>query len=190
MATTRAKAMRDKNQVVKLVKDLNKKMDSFEETVSELKILKESLVDMNDQIVQQEQSAAEQMRKIRDDLKDNKLKTITEVAVSLGKVVVNKDDQNEISAEILKLKEENARIRASVQAEVKEKLEEQLTRQLKIIQLQHECKMAETNALCENYKREVEILKDNITRMSSELDSQKKLTADMARGRNNESKNT
>jgi hypothetical protein len=181
MSTARARALREKNAVAKLVKDLNKKMDSFEDAVEELKILKDSITEMNDQIAEQEQTNVETMKRLKADLKDNRTRTLNEAVEEMGKVIVSTDELEEYKAEAERWKAECGRVKLAVADEVKEKVEEQVDRQLKILELQNECKTAELNASNESFKKEVQNLKEAIGRMSEELNSQKKLTADVAR---------
>jgi len=54
--------------------------------------------------------------------------------------------------------------------------------QLRVQQLHHNCEKAELSAANTNYiNKQVENLNDTIQRMSLELESQKKLTADVCR---------
>jgi predicted RND superfamily exporter protein len=183
MSTLRARKLKETNQVIKLVKDLNKRMETFEDAVQELKILKDSIAEMNDQIAEQEASNVETMRKLREDLKENKLKALTETVAGIGKVIISPEDLAEHKGEAQRWKDECARVKASVQKEIKEAVDDQMARRLKIQELEFENKTAKLSASCESYKAEIVNLKDTIARMSQELDSQKKLTADVARVR-------
>lgn len=174
---------KDKNSLIKLVKDLNKRMESFEDSVLELKSMKDSVVELNEQVENQESENLEILKKLKDELRENKLKTLNETAHSMGKVIISQEDLQEYQKEVLRWKEECNRIKSSVQKEIKEEVDRQLERQLKILELQYENKTARLTAACESYQNEVANLKETITRMSSELDSQKKLTADVARVR-------
>jgi len=187
--STRVKKMKETNQIVKLVKDLNKRMESFEDSVQELKLLKDSITTMNDQIDEQETTNVETLRKLKEELKESKLRVLNETVEAMGRVIVSVDDLGEYKQEVLRWKDECSKVKAAAQAEIKEKLQEQLDRQFKIMELQNENKTSKLSATCESYKTEVTNLKEMIARMSQELDSQKKLTADVARGgRGNENK--
>jgi hypothetical protein len=183
MSSVRARKMKETNQVVKLVKDLVKRMESFEDSVQELKILKDSITDLNDQITEQEATSVETLRKLREDLKENKLRVLTDTVSSIGKIIISPEDLAEHKNEAQRWKDECARVKASVQKEIKEAVDDQMARRLKIQELEFENKTAKLSASCENYKAEIVNLKDTIVRMSQELDSQKKLTADVARVR-------
>jgi predicted TIM-barrel fold metal-dependent hydrolase len=182
MSTARARKLKEQNQVLKLVKDLNKRMESFEDTVQELKILKDSITDMNDQLTEQEASNVETLRKLREDLKENKLRALNEAVQTMGKVIVSEEDLEDYKQEVQKWKEEASRVKASVQTEIKEKVSEQLEKQMKILELQNENRTSKLTSACDSYKTEVANLKETIARMSAELDSQKRLTADVAKG--------
>lgn len=174
--SSRTRKLAETNQIAKLVKELNKRMESFEDSVQELKLMKDSIAGMNDELAEQEAN-------LQNNLKENKLKTLTEIAHQLGRSVVTSEELQEYKNEAQKWKDECAKVRASVQKEIKENVDEQLERKLKILQLENENKSAKLTATCESYKSEIGNLKDTITRMSQELDSQKKLTADVARVR-------
>lgn len=181
---SRVKKAKETNQMAKLVKDLNKRMESFEDAVMELKTLKDSISDLNDQIVEQENVNSETLRRLKEDLKENKTRILTEAVTAMGKVILSNEDLQEYKTEIQKWKDECTRVKASVQKEIKESIDEQMARQLKILELQYENKSSKLSASCESYKTEIVNLKETINRMSEELDSQKKLTADIARVRN------
>lgn len=183
MSTARARKIKETNQVARLVKDLDKRMESFEESVAELKILKESITELSDQVTEQEARNTAILRQLNENLKENKTKALTEAAESVGKVLITSEQLEEYKQEVQKWKNECSVIKASTQKEIKEKVDEQLERQLKILELQYENKSAKLSASCENSKTEVLNLKDTINRMAQELDSQKKLTADVARVR-------
>lgn len=183
MSSARARTLREKNQVAKLVKDLNKRMETFEDAVEELKILKESVCEMNDQLAEQEATNVEAMRKLKEDLRDNKLRALNEAVEAMGKVLISKDELEEYKNEADRWKDECSKVKEEARKELDSRVEEQLQRSLKIIELQNENKLASLKANNESYQSEINNLKDTIKRMSSELDSQKKLTADVAGAR-------
>ena len=81
--SARAKALREKNVVTKLVKDLNKRMGDFETAVDELKILKESITEMHDEVTAMEAENANSIARLRAELKDNKTKVLNDAAESV-----------------------------------------------------------------------------------------------------------
>lgn len=178
--SSRAKTLREKNQVVKLVKDLNKRMESFEEAVEELKIMKDTICDMNDQLAEQELSNVEQLRQLREDLRDNKLKALNEAVEDMGKIIIAKDDLTEIKNEATRWKNECTRLKNEFNAQLGERVKEQLDRSMKILELENENKTAHIRAVNDAHLTEIANLKETIERMSKELDSQKQLTADIA----------
>lgn len=190
MSSIRSRKVKESAQLVKLVKDLNKRMESFEDSVNELKSMKDSITELNEQVALQESQNEETLKRLRDDLRENKLKAISEVTQSMGKVVISQEDLQEYQKEISRWKEECNKIKASVQKEIKEAVDDQLSRQLKILELQNENKTSKLVATCESYKNEISNLKETIGRMTSELDSQKKLTADVARVRSEPQNNS
>ncbi len=180
MSSSKAKTLRDKNLVVKLVKDLDKRMDSFEDAVNELKILKDSICEMNDQLAEQEASNVEQLRKLKEDLRDNKTKALHDALQGMGKLLISEDEVTEYKNEAQRWKDECVRVKEEARAEVKTQVAEQLERQLKILELQNENKISTYKATSESLRSEIVNLKETISRMSQELDSQKDLTASIA----------
>lgn len=186
MSSTRAKNIREKNQVVKLVKDLNKKMESFEETVQELKILKETIEELDDQVREQEAKNSREMSRLNQELKDNKFKVVNDVVQTLGKVIISNDELNELKNDSAYWKNQYNNLKQSSEEDVKQRVNEQLDKQLKILELQNQNKLSRLEADRDAFNKEIENYKSTITRMSEELDSQKRLTADIAQvGRRN-----
>lgn len=181
MSSSKAKKLKDQNVVVTLLKDINKRMADFESSVDELKILKESVVEIHDQIVKQEADNNNTLAKLKADLKENKTRILNETASEVGKVIISFDELKELKDHVSKIKAECLSYKASQAEDIKQKVEEQVNHKLKLQQLQHECEKAQLSAANDNFVKQVESLNESIRRMSSELDSQKKLTAEVAR---------
>lgn len=182
MSATRARAIREKNAVVKAVGDLTKKMEGFEAAVEELKIMKEGLIDMNDQIVSQEIENNARLAKLREELKENKNKVLNEAADEAGKILMSKEELEELKDEAQKWRTKHEEAKKKMQAELKKKVEAEVQRQVNVLTLRHECKTAELSAANANYEKEIAHLKEAMDRMSNELESQKKLTGTIAGG--------
>jgi hypothetical protein len=90
--SARARSIREKNIVTKLVKDLNKRMGDFETAVDELKILKESITEMHDEVTAMEEDNTRSIGRLRSELKDNKTKILNDAAESLNKVIISLDE--------------------------------------------------------------------------------------------------
>jgi len=178
--SARTRALREKNVVAKLVKDLNKKMDSFETAVDELKILKESINEMHDEVTAQEAENTCRLAQLKAELKDNRTRVLSEAAETAGKTLMSKEDLVEMKGEVQKWKEECERVRLACMEEVKEKVNQAVQHQIEVLTLQHECKTAELTAANTSYEKEIRNLKEAMDRMGNELESQKKLTANIA----------
>ena len=177
---SRAKALRDKNIVAKLVKDLNNKMSSFECAVDELKILKDSISEMHDEVTAQEVKNSAVLSQLKAELKDNKTKLLNDAADEMGKVIISKEELKELKNEVLKMKSSNSEIKSSTDALVTQKVEELMQHRLKLQELEHLCAQSKLTAENETFKKEIENLEKSFTRMTQELESQKKLTANLA----------
>lgn len=180
-SSSRAKKLRDQNVVVTLVKDLSKKMSDFEEAVSELKILKDSIMEMNDEVTRQESENAAILSRLSAELKENKTRILNQAAQESGKTLISREELVELKNENVKLKNDLVAYKAQTEDLIKKRVEDEVETQLKIQQLQFECETAQLTAANENFLKQVADLNEAIKRMSAELDSQKKLTADVAR---------
>lgn len=177
---SRVGALREKNVIVKLVKDLNKKMGDFEASVEELKILKESITEMYDDIKSQEDENNRSLERLKADLKDNKTKILNDAAESVGKVIISKDYLEELRREVEKLSTDHKKHKASLEEVVNEKVEDLIQHRLKLQELEHKTEITSLEAAVENYKKEIENLNKSFERMTKELESQKKLSANLA----------
>lgn len=178
--SARARALREKNVVTKLVKDLNKRMGDFESAVDELKILKESIGEMHDEVTAMETENAQSLGRLRSELKDNKTKILNDAANSIGKVIISHDELAELRSEVEKLKESHKMAKSSVDDVVVEKVEGLIQHRLKLQELEHKAETSSLQSAVENYKKEIENLNKSFDRMVAELESQKKLTSNLA----------
>ena len=155
-------------------------MGDFENTVDELKILKDSISDMHDEVTAQEAENANSLDRLRAELKDNKTKVLNDTAASVGKVIISKDELDELRGEVDKMKNSHKETRAGVDEVVNEKVESLIKHRLKLQELEHKAEISSLEASIKNYLKEIENLNKSFERMTSELNSQKKLTADLA----------
>ena len=177
--SARARAIREKNVVTKLVKDLNKRMVDFESAVDELKILKDSITEMHCQFTAQEAENIQALIRLLAELKDNKTKVLNEAAESVGKVIIPKDDLTELKNQVEKLKMTNQQSKASVDDVVKEKVKDLIKHRLKLQELEHKTEISGLQSQVKTYKKEIENFNKSFDRMVKELESQKKLTANL-----------
>ena len=177
---SKAKTLREKNIVTKLVKDLNKRMGDFETAVEELKILKETIVEMHDEIKAHEAENLHSIIRLKSELKDNKTKILNEAAESIGKVIVSKDYLEELNEEVEKLKNAHKNNKESVDTVVSEKVDELIEHRLKLQELKNEADVNILKATINNYKNEIDNMNKTFNRMSKELESQKELTSNLA----------
>ncbi len=155
-------------------------MESFESAVDELKIIKESITDMHEEVANQEAQNGARLAQLKAELKDNRTKALNEAAAEAGKIFMSKEDLAELQAEAQKWKGECAKLKESADQEIKEKVDAAVKHQIDVLTLRHDCKTAELTAANTNFGKEISNLKEAMNRMSVELESQKKLTADIA----------
>ena len=177
---SRARVTREKNMVAKLVKTLNKRMEDFETAVGELKIMKDSIEDLHDKVTAKEAENKAILSKLEANLKDNKSRILNEAAESVGKVIISKEELNELNEEVQKLKTVHKQSRENIDQVVDTKVEELIKHRLKLQELEHKAHIASLESQVENFKKEAINLEKTFERMSSELESQKQLTSKLA----------
>ena len=181
MASLKARKLKDQSVVTALLKEITRRMEDFENSVSELKILKESAVELNDQILEQESQNVGILQRLRSELKENKLKALNDAAQDLNKVLISTEELDELKGLVAKMRSDTTQSKSSMTETIDKAVAEQVQHQLRVQELQHNCEKAQLSAANTNYIKQVENLNDTIQRMSLELESQKKLTADVCR---------
>ena len=181
MASLKARKLKDQSVVTSLLKEITRRMEDFENSVSELKILKESAVELNDQILEQESQNVGILQRLRSELKENKLKALNDAAQELNKVLISSEELDELKGLVEKMRVDTSKNKSSMNESITTAVAEQVQHQLRVQELQHNCEKAQLSAANSNYIKQVENLNDTIQRMSLELESQKKLTADVCR---------
>ena len=181
MASLKARKLKDQSVVTALLKEITRRMEDFESSVSELKILKESAVELNDQILEQESQNVGILQRLRSELKENKLKALNDAAQELNKVLISTEELDELKGLVAKMRADTYSSKSLMNESITTAVAEQVQHQLRVQELQHNCEKAQLSAANTNYIKQVENLNDTIHRMSLELESQKKLTADVCR---------
>ena len=181
MASLKARKLKDQSVVTALLKEITRRMEDFESSVSELKILKESAVELNDQILEQESQNVGILQRLRSELKENKLKALNDAAQELNKVLISTEELDELKGLVAKMRADTSSSKSLMNESITTAVAEQVQHQLRVQELQHNCEKAQLSAANTNYIKQVENLNDTIHRMSLELESQKKLTADVCR---------
>lgn len=102
------------------------------------------------------------------------------LAADMGKALVSLEELNELRQEVKKLNDQRISFKEDKEGNITEQVEEQIKHRLQIKKLEHDCEKANMVASVETLTKQVETLNLTINRMSAELDSQKKLTADVA----------
>ena len=177
--------VRRTNQTVlnKLLKDISRRMEDFELAVEKLKELKDSAVELDDTIAEQAANNKSEMEKLNKDLEDNKLRTINQAVSSIGKVVISREELQDLRDELAKVKANSKKeIESKILLE-EEQYQEKLKQELSVQNLKHEVETAKLHASVESHEKEVENLNAALDRMAEELKSQKELTASIVKPR-------
>lgn len=174
------RALRERNQVAKLILEMNKKMDAFVEAVEEFKLLKEEVPALNEELGAKKAEHAKRLEAFEKELHENRARILHEEAAKAGKTLISTEDLEELKAELGKRKDGMQRLKAQTHAEIKVQVQEEVEKKAEIERLMHEKDKAELVAENANLKKEIENLKEASKRLSDELESQKKLTANIA----------
>jgi multidrug resistance efflux pump len=175
MSTRARKA--EKSELQKYVKSIDNRMTDFETAVEDLKALKESIPDMDDAIVEKIASNNRKLEELSKSFADNKIRMVNEAVADLNKVVITKEELASLRDAVDTVREECADTIATQVSDHKVHIEELRDQALKVQSLEFDCKTAQLNAQVATYRSEVSNLKETLTRMSNELESQKLLTA-------------
>lgn len=170
----------EKNELIKISKEISRRMGDFEDSVQKLQDLKDSLDEMDDALAQQATINNSRLQEMNQKFEENKIKAVTQAAQELNKVLINKEELEEIQASLKKVRETGQEELEKFKAEQLAIYETRLANELKVQKLEHECETASIKADVETYKKEVENLNQTLERMAEELKSQKQLTADVA----------
>ena len=169
-----------KNELTKLLTLINRRMGDFEDSVIELKDLKDTLDEVDDQLADQARINAHKLEQLNKDLADNRIRTINNAVAEMGKIIMSQEELDELKAELDNVRQSGKETVAREIATAKAQFEDKLEQALNVKQLQHDCKTAQLSAEVDSFKKEVVNLNATLGRMSEELASQKQLTAEVA----------
>lgn len=172
--------LKDKAIVKKLVKDLNKRIEDLITCVEDIKIISETAEETHDTVVNQEIINEEKIKKLNEDLKENRKKTLYEAAKKDGKVLISDEDLQELHNTINKLKTEKEELLSDNNEDVSNKVNLAIKNKLELQKLEFECIKATLEAKLQSSQAENKSLEAAIKRMSEELESQKTLTSNLA----------
>jgi hypothetical protein len=170
----------EKNEVIRVVKEISKKMDEFSDSVVKLQELKESIQELDEELAEKEKVNKIRLDYLHKEFQDNKLKAIQNAVYELGKVIISKEELDEMKKDLEKLRNTEQSQINSLKLEAEQSYNEKLNHALNVSKLQHDCETAQLKAEVEMHKKEVDNLRETVQRMLSELESQKKLTAEIA----------
>lgn len=179
---SRSARKRDKRELEKLMVNVEKQMMSFEVAIEDLKTFKDSLLDLDDEIEAKHTEINSKKKALDEDFQDHKLRKLREVAQSLDKVIVSQEDVAEKDRHLANVQEQLEETKEKFEDSLNRRVQEEVERRIKILNLENQKNNIELVASNKNYEREISNLKENMDRMSKELDSQKNLTASIAGG--------
>ena len=167
-------------ELSKTLRTIQRGMEDFESSIAELKELTARAEATNDALVQREAAHNAEMANLKRKFEDDKIATLKEFAKQAGKELISKSELDEIRSELAKIKENSAEQIEEQVAQLKQQYAETLATELKIRKFEAEKNNACLVSEVEQHKKEVINLKETLARMATELESQKKLTSEIA----------
>lgn len=177
MSRTKKQAKSELNQIVKAI---DNRMSDFEAAVQELRDLKDTLNEVDDEIIARAAANSKKIDELNQSYQDNKIRAVNQAVKEMDKVIISREELADIRAQLENIKNASSETIKMQVIDYKASLDEKMTQALEVQKLQHECETAQLKAQGEAHKKEVANLKETLERMSEELTSQKKLTSDLA----------
>ena len=167
----------NQSELNRVVKMISYKMDDFEKAVLELKELKNGAIELDDAIEEQAAKNKDALEKMERDLLDNKIRTINKAAFDMGKIIMSREELDELNNSLTVLKESGRVELEQRTKDLSDKYEEKLAQALNVRTLMHQAETALLTAGASAHAKEIDNLNASLDRMSEELKSQKLLTA-------------
>lgn len=183
--TSTSSTSNNKSELNLLLKSIDRRMQDFEQSVEDLKSLKNDLVEMESKIEIKKKDNEEALKELARELELNTLKAIQTKALELGKVIMSTEELQELKNENASLKSKYNSYVKDVESNTTKKITDKIENAKKIFQLENERENARLVSEIESYKKNLASMESLMNRMSQELDSQKKLTAEIAKSNSN-----
>lgn len=170
----------EKNELLKLLKNVNQKMDDFSDSVQLLKDLKDSLEEVDEELAERERTNKYKLEQLNKDFVDNKIRAVNQAANELNKVLISKEELQELKDGLQKMKNDSTLQIEEYKKQISQAFEAKLEQALNVQKLTQDCETANLRAEVQVHQNECANLKETLKRMSDELDSQKELTSSIA----------
>ena len=176
-----AQTTNNKSELTLLLKSIDRRMQDFEEAVQDLKEMKGAIGNMEIDIESKKKSNEDAVRELERDFETNLLRTIQTKAQELNKIIMSTEEWDDIKNENISLRAKYNNYVKDVENSVNKRIAEQVNNAKHILQLEHERENAKLVSEIESYKKSIASMESLMNRMSQELESQKNLTAEIAK---------
>ncbi|KAJ9446308.1 hypothetical protein DIPPA_03410 [Diplonema papillatum] len=164
-------------EVMEVVGDISKRIDEFISAVALLKDLEEKPDRIRDEVANAEREKHARMTEFDRKMEEHEMMTIQNVLQRQNKVSIDIDEFKELQAlQVKESKDEQEVKKRKFDEEVAEKVKTEL----KLKELQYAMKMAEAKAKETSFSTEKNMLHLTIESLRAEIESQKKLTSELA----------
>eukprot|EP01059_Diplonema_ambulator_P017247 TRINITY_DN29226_c0_g1_i1.p1 TRINITY_DN29226_c0_g1~~TRINITY_DN29226_c0_g1_i1.p1 ORF type:complete len:199 (+),score=91.64 TRINITY_DN29226_c0_g1_i1:48-599(+) len=164
-------------EVMDVVNDISKKLDEFVHAVAILDDLDEKPLRIRDEVTKAELEKHARMQEFDKKLKEHKLITVQNVLQQQGKVAIDIDEYKELQGLHVR---DAAAIRAEKKRKFDEMVAEKVSVEMELKKLQYAKKFAEATAREAAFQTEKNMLYMTIESLKNEIESQKKLTSELA----------
>eukprot|EP01064_Diplonema_japonicum_P006037 TRINITY_DN139_c7_g1_i1.p1 TRINITY_DN139_c7_g1~~TRINITY_DN139_c7_g1_i1.p1 ORF type:complete len:193 (+),score=74.57 TRINITY_DN139_c7_g1_i1:42-581(+) len=164
-------------EAVDVVQDISKKMDEFVNAVAMLKDLEEKPDRIKDSIKKAELDKHQRMDEFDKKLSAHQLRTVQSVLEKQNKVAVDVEEYAELQA--LQIRD-GQEIRSAKKQKTVSTIEQKVDIEMQLNTLKYAKKFAEAAAKEASFKTEKSMLYRTIQTLRDEIESQKKLTSELA----------
>eukprot|EP01059_Diplonema_ambulator_P035504 TRINITY_DN8370_c0_g2_i1.p1 TRINITY_DN8370_c0_g2~~TRINITY_DN8370_c0_g2_i1.p1 ORF type:complete len:180 (+),score=92.42 TRINITY_DN8370_c0_g2_i1:121-660(+) len=164
-------------EVVEVVADISKKIDDFISAVAVLKDLEEKPDRIRDEVTNAEREKHARQAEFDRKMEEHELMTIQNVLQKQNKVSIDIEEYKELQA--LQVRED-ADTRAAKKQKFDDEVSVKVKTELELKELQYAKKFAEATAKEASFATEKNMLYMTIESLRAEIESQKKLTSELA----------
>jgi chromosome segregation ATPase len=190
MADSNKRRRVEQTVIVKSLKDINKRMEDFENAVETLKAIKDTVADLDCELAEKKHEHSAKLNALEREFADNKLSLLNRLANDLNRQVLSNEECEERDEEIERLKAQKQSLSTKLLTDNKDQVASLVEQRLKLQQLQHSVEIAELKASTTTKDKEIQHLKESIERFTHELLSQKEMTSQIACARNGSNNNS
>lgn len=166
--------------IQKAISTLNRSLISTETAIDNLKSFKDEIEVWTEKLSELQEEASRKKIEFDQDIIDHQLKVIRETIQAQNKVIIDKEDLDELERQVNLSRNERQNAISEARVQFEEDFKAKLSNEMKLKGLEYDNEKARFTAQVETKEAEIVALRETITGMRQELESQKKLTGSIA----------